>query len=80
MSLFDSLQGNSQNAQGSAQVNMQDALNRLRSNPSQVLKQAGLNIPNGMNNPQQIIQHLIQSGQVPNQRFQMLQQMMMGRR
>lgn len=50
----------------------------LRSDPAGFLQRAGLNIPAGLNDPQQIVQHLMQSGQVPQQRFQQLMQMMQG--
>lgn len=59
MSVFDNLGG---------QASPQQILQQLRANPAATLKQAGLNIPPGMHDPQQIIQHLIQSGQVSNQR------------
>jgi hypothetical protein len=43
----------------------------------EMLKQRGIQIPAGMeNNPQGIIQHLMQSGAVPQNRLQMAQQMM----
>ena len=76
MSIFDNL-----NAQ-QGMTNPQEALQRLRANPADVLKQAGMNIPAGMNDPQQIINHLVQSGQVSNPRLQMAQKMlsMIGRR
>lgn len=42
-----------------------------------LLKQQGINIPEGMeNNPQGIIQHLMQSGKVPQNRLSMAQQIM----
>lgn len=42
-----------------------------------LLKQQGISIPEGMeNNPQGIIQHLMQSGRVPQNRLTMAQQMM----
>lgn len=42
-----------------------------------LLKQQGIAIPDGMeNNPQGIIQHLMQSGRVPQNRLTMAQQMM----
>ena len=76
MSLFDSLGSQKQQAfQNPAQ-----ALQQLRANPAEALKRAGINIPNGMNNPQQIIQHLIQSGQVPQSRLTQIMQMMQGLR
>lgn len=72
MSLFDSLGGAAQQPQ---QMTMQDAMRQLQQNPSDMLKRAGLNVPNGMNNPQQIVNHLLQSGQVPQNRLTMAMQM-----
>lgn len=73
MSLFDSLRG------VTPQANPQQLLRQLRADPAGMLKQRGLNIPAGMNDPQQILSHLVQSGQVPNARLQQIMQMM-GRR
>lgn len=67
MSIFDSL--------GQQQMNPMQMMNQLRSNPSAVLKQRGLNIPDGMTNPQQIVQHLLNSGQISNSRLQSVMQM-----
>lgn len=72
MSLFDSLGGAAQQPQ---KMNMQDAMRQLQQNPSGMLKRAGLNVPNGMNNPQQIVNHLMQSGQLPQNRLTMAMQM-----
>lgn len=42
-----------------------------------LLKQRGLRVPDGIsNNPQAIIQHLMQTGQVPGNRLQMAQQIL----
>lgn len=42
-----------------------------------LLKQQGIDIPKGMeNNPQALIQHVMHSGKVPNNRLSMAQQMM----
>lgn len=42
-----------------------------------LLRKQGINIPEGIaSNPQAIIQHLVQSGAVPQNRLQMAQQMM----
>lgn len=42
-----------------------------------LLQQRGIRIPQGMeNNPQAIIQHLMQSGQIPQGRLNMAQQML----
>jgi len=70
MSLFDSL----------GRSDPQQALSQLRSDPVSVLRQRGLNVPDGMNNPQQIINYLLQSGQISNPRLQMAQRMMAGLR
>lgn len=41
-----------------------------------LLKQQGITIPEGMeNNPQALIQHVMQSGRVPQDRLSMAQQM-----
>lgn len=69
MSLYDQLSGQMSR-------NPMQMLSQLRQNPAAVLKQAGLNIPAGMNNPQQILNHLLQSGQVPQSRYQQAMQMM----
>ena len=74
MSLFDSL-----NSKPQQPMNPMQRLQALKQNPSGMLQQAGFNVPHGMNNPQQIIQHLIQSGQVPQNRYTQVLQML-GRR
>lgn len=80
MSLFDSLGGGNQPQ--SQQMTPQQAMAQLQADPAGVLKQIGLNIPAGMNDPQQMVQHLLQSGQVPQSRFAQAMQMMgqLGRR
>ena len=55
-------------------------LNQQQNPKEQVLnlmKQQGISIPEGMeNNPQGILQHLMQSGRVPQGRLNIAQQMM----
>lgn len=68
MGLFDSL-GNQQ------QQNPMQMLSQLKQHPAEMLKQAGYNIPDNLNNPQQIINHLLNSGQVNQGRVNMAQQM-----
>jgi hypothetical protein len=52
---------------GRQQPNIMHQLNDLRAHPAQMLKQFGYNVPDSLTgNPQQIIQHLVQTGQVPN--------------
>ena len=69
--LFAALNGG---AAQPAMLNMQNALAQLKANPAAILRQAGLNVPDGMNNPQQIVNHLLQSGQVNQNRLAQAQQ------
>lgn len=71
MSIFDSL--------GPQQLNPMQAMQQLRQNPVATLRQRGINVPDGMTDPQRIIQHLVQSGQVSSARLQQVMQMV-GRR
>lgn len=52
-------------------------LHQLRSNPMQFLRQAGFNVPNNISDPNAIIQHLMNSGQVSQQRYEQARQMAM---
>ena len=70
MGLFDQL----------GQQNPMQMLQQIRQNPAAILQKAGLNIPAGMSDPQQIIQHLMQSGQVSQSRYQQAMQQMMRKR
>lgn len=84
MSMFESL-GNSGNVSQNQkqQMNPMQAVNQLKQNPVSFLKQAGYNIPETTNNPNEIIQYLLQSGQIQQSRLAGAQQMlakMMGRR
>ena len=46
-------------------MNMQEALRRLQSNPKEFLQSAGMNVPDELiNNPQAIVMHLINTNQV----------------
>lgn len=82
MSLFDSLGNRNQQTQ-SSQNKAQQAMSQLQEDPAGVLGKIGLNIPAGMTDPQQMVQHLMQTGQVPQGRFAQVMQMygqMIGRR
>lgn len=57
------------------QMNPMQMLQQLRQNPVQVLRQAGLNIPDNLSDPNAIIQHLMNSGQVSQQRYEQARQM-----
>ena len=52
------------------QMNPFQMMSQLQRNPAAILRQRGLQIPDGMTNPQQIVQHLLQSGQIPQARYQ----------
>ena len=68
MSLFDRLNG-----QPNQQMNMQ----QLQQDPIGMARQAGYNIPENLaNNPQAMVQHLIQTGQVGGQAMQRIMPMM----
>ena len=70
MSVFDSLGNQTQ------RMTPQQAMQQLRADPAGILKQAGMNIPAGMNDPRQIVNHLLQSGQLPQNRLTQIMQMM----
>lgn len=73
-----------QNASCGQQMSMQEAMAKLRSNPAQMIRQSGYNVPDEIaNNPQATVMHLIQSGQIGSpmmQRIQPMLNMLMGRR
>jgi len=69
MSLFDRLNG--------GQMSMQDQLRELQSNPGAMAQKAGYNIPQNLyGNPQAMVQHLIQTGQVGGPTLQKIMPMM----
>jgi len=55
--------------------NPMQMLQMLRQNPLQILRQAGYNIPEGINSPQQIVEHLTRSGQISQDRLNQAQAM-----
>ena len=56
--------------------NMQDALRKLQSNPKEFLQRAGMNVPDEMmNNPQEIVMHLINTGQLNSPALQWIMPM-----
>ena len=50
-------------------------LSQLQTNPLAVLRKAGYNVPEGIGSPQQIIQHLMNSGQISQQQLSNAQAM-----
>lgn len=69
MGMFDNL------GKGQAPQNPMQMMSQLRSDPGGVLRQAGYSIPDGMRSPQEIVNHLLSSGQITNSRLSMAQQM-----
>ena len=62
---------------GSQQMQTTPAQQNPRDAAMSLMKQHGIQIPQGMeNNPSAILNHLMQSGAVPQQRLKMAQQMM----
>lgn len=57
------------------QMNPMQMLQQLRQNPAQMLRKAGLNVPDNLNDPNQIIQHLMNSGQISQQNYERARQM-----
>lgn len=55
--------------------NINSLYQKFMQNPTQALLQSGFKLPNGIgNNPQQIIQHLLNSGQISQQQLNAVQQ------
>lgn len=52
-------------------------LQQLQANPIQFLQRAGFNVPSNLNDPNAIIQHLMNSGQITQQRYEQARQMAM---
>lgn len=55
--------------------NMMQMLTQFKQNPLALLGRAGYNIPAGITNPQQIIEHLTKTGQINQQQLNQAQQM-----
>lgn len=72
--LFNSLNQTNQN--GSPMANLFTQMNALRSNPVQFLAHRKLNLPpNFQGGPQQIVQYLLNTGQMSQEQFNRLQSM-----
>lgn len=55
--------------------NILGLLNGLMSNPMQVLTQRGFNLPQNITDPQGIVQHLLNSGQITQDQVNQAMQM-----
>lgn len=56
-------------------MNMMQMLMQLKQNPAGLLQQKGFNVPANVQNPQEIIQYLMNSGQVNQNQLNQAQQM-----
>lgn len=54
---------------GAPQPNLMQMVQQIRSNPMQFIQRAGFRVPQNMTDPNAIIQHLMQTGQVSQQRY-----------
>ena len=70
MSIFEALASNN------PQIDINALYQQFQLNPVEFLVRSRLNIPQGMNNPQQIVQHLSATGQVPTQYRQQVNAML----
>lgn len=62
---------------GQPPVDFGTAMGQLKSNPAGLLKQAGYSVPGNVgNDPQKMVMHLIQSGQVGGPMMRMIQPML----
>ena len=72
--LYKAFVGGNKSAQP---ANIQDALRQLQSNPAQMIRNAGYNVPDEIiNNPQATVMHLLQTGQIGGPMMQRIQPML----
>lgn len=56
-------------------MNPVQMIQQLKANPIQFLQRAGYNVPSNLNSPNDIIQHLMNSGQISQQNYERARQM-----
>ena len=56
-------------------MNPMQMIQQLKANPIQFLQRAGFNVPSNLNDPNAIIQHLMNSGQISQQNYERARQM-----
>ena len=78
MGLFDRLGGQQAQQQITPDM-MRQEIGSIKANPSGYLSRYGFNIPDGMNDPRQITQHLLRTGQVGGNKLQQVMRMIGGR-
>lgn len=80
MSIFDRIGQQSAPQQDmdprQAMQQMQRAVADIQKDPRGMIRKSGHDIPEGMTNPREIANYLMQNGNIPSQRLQMAQNMM----
>lgn len=59
MSIFDSLGGQKQQP-----ITRDQAMKQIQADPRGILSRCGLNLPDGISDPQQMVSYLFRSGQI----------------
>ena len=76
MSIFEKLHQQGQQQKQISQDEMRTEIGRIQADPGAYLQQRGFTIPQGMTDPRQITQHLLQSGQIGSGRLQQVMRML----
>jgi hypothetical protein len=76
MSIFEKLHKQGQQQRQISPDEMRTEIGRIQADPGAYLQQRGFTIPQGMTDPRQITQHLLQSGQVGQGRLQQVMRML----
>jgi hypothetical protein len=76
MSIFEKLHQQGQQQKQISPDEMRTEIGRIQADPGAYLQQRGFTIPQGMTDPRQITQHLLQSGQVGQGRLQQVMRML----
>ena len=76
MSIFEKLHQQGQQQKQISQDDMRTEIGRIQADPGSYLQQRGFTIPQGMTDPRQITQHLLQSGQIGSGRLQQVMRML----
>lgn len=62
--LYNVLSGAQKASAQHSNINRDNMMQELKSDPTGIMRSCGFNLPDGMTDPQQIVQHLMQSGQL----------------
>lgn len=58
------------------QTNFMQMFQQFRANPMQMILQSRMNVPSGVNDPNQILNHLLKTGQITQEQINAAYQMM----